>query len=123
MIATAASGSAEALAVALDRLGVRHGSIGLDESRLTPEAWAASRLRCRVSRSWPLPAIWPTARRVKAPYEIECLGHALRIAEEALDAVIQALDRGMTEREAATLFTTEVIKRGGWPRLPLVTHR
>jgi Xaa-Pro aminopeptidase len=36
MVATAAAGPAEALVAALDRLGVRHGSIGVDESRLTP---------------------------------------------------------------------------------------
>jgi Xaa-Pro aminopeptidase len=60
------------------------------------------------------------ARRVKGPYEIECLGQALRIAEEALDAVIQTLDRGMTERDAANQFAVEVVQRGGWPRLPRV---
>ena len=121
IVATTASGPAEAVTVALDRLGIRQGSIGVDESHLTPQAW--ERLTAELSglevefAAGHLAA----ARRVKGPYEIECLGHALRIAEEALDAVIQAIDRGMTEREAATLFTAEVVKRGGWPRPPLVT--
>ncbi len=121
MVTTAASGSAEAVAVALDRLGIRQGSIGLDESRLTPKAW--DHLTAQLSGLNIVAAAdhLATARRVKAPYEIECLGHALRIAEEALDAVIQTIDRGMTEREVATLLTTEIVKRGGWPRPPVVT--
>jgi Xaa-Pro dipeptidase len=121
IVATTTCGPAEAVAVALDRLSVRQGSIGLDESGLTPEAWA--RLTAQLSGLKVMTAAGhlAAARRVKSPYEIECLGHALRIAEEALDAVIQAIDRGMTEREVATLFTTEVVKRGGWPRPPVVT--
>jgi Xaa-Pro aminopeptidase len=55
------------------------------------------------------------ARRVKSPYEIECLDRALRIAEEALDVVIQALERGMTERDAAMLYAGEIVKRGATP--------
>jgi Xaa-Pro dipeptidase len=120
VVATATSGPAEALAAALDRLGVRHGSVGLDESRLTPEAW--QRLGARLSglKAEPAADHLAAARRVKGPYEIECLGQALRLAEEALDSVIQRIDRGMTEREAATLFAAEVVTRGGWPHPPLV---
>jgi Xaa-Pro dipeptidase len=120
LVASAASGPGEALAAALDRLGVRQGSIGVDEDGLTREAW--ERLVARLSGVTIVPAAahLATARRVKGPYEIECLGHALRIAEEALDRVIQAIDRGMTEREVATLFSAEVVQRGGWPRPPLV---
>jgi Xaa-Pro aminopeptidase len=121
MVATAASGSAEAVAVALDRVGVRQGSIGLDESRLTPKAWDHLTTQLSGLNIVAAAGHLAAARRVKAPYEIECLGHALRIAEEALDAVIQAIDRGMTEREVATLLTTEIVKRGGWPRVPVVT--
>jgi Xaa-Pro aminopeptidase len=121
IVATGVSSPTDAVAAALDRLGVRRGSIGLDESRLTSEAW--ERLTAPLSGFKVMTAAehLAVARRVKGPYEIECLGQALRIAEEALDAVIQAIDRGMTEREAATLFTAEVVKRGGWPRRPLVT--
>lgn len=121
LIAEPAVGPVDGLAAALERLGVRDGAIGLDESRLlTYEAW----LRCTDHMSdmkvMPAAARLAEARRVKGPYEIECLGHALRITEEALNVVVQTLDRGVTERDAATLFAVEVIKRGGWPRQPLV---
>jgi Xaa-Pro dipeptidase len=114
------AGAVAALATALERLGVRHGPIGLDESWLTHSAWK------RLVEG--LPGIHvvaashhlAAARRVKGPYEIECLGHALRISEEALDVVIQTIERNTTEREAATVFGVEVLKRGAWPRPPIV---
>jgi Xaa-Pro aminopeptidase len=115
-----AAGPAEALARALAELGVASGSVGLDESGLVHAAW--ERLRGGLGDVEVVAAAshLAHARRVKAPYEIECLGQALHLAEEALDAVIQAIDRGMTEREAAALYATEVIKRGGWPSPALV---
>jgi Xaa-Pro aminopeptidase len=118
--AEALPGPVEALGAALDRLGIEEGAVGLDASRLTHEAWRL--LVDGLSRTRILEAsrhlAW--ARRVKGPYEIECLGHALRIAEEALDVVIQTIERGATEREMATLYATEVLKRGGWPYPPVV---
>ncbi len=105
----------EALLVALSRLGARHGPIGLDESGLGHDEWRAFGDRLTESRLTLAAAHLAEARRVKGPYELECLGHALRIAEEALDAVIQVIDRGMTEREAAQLYSGEVVKRGAWP--------
>jgi Xaa-Pro aminopeptidase len=52
---------------------------------------------------------------VKGPFEIECLERALRIAEEALNEVIQILARGTTEREAVAACRAEMVKRGGDP--------
>jgi Xaa-Pro aminopeptidase len=100
-----------ALGIALEALGVRDGRIGLDESNLTPAAW--ERLTTRLSGYTVVPAAAAllTARRVKSPYEIECLGRALGIAEEALNAVMQIIKPGVTEREAAALYQTEVLKR------------
>jgi Xaa-Pro aminopeptidase len=48
---------------------------------------------------------------VKSPYEIECLGRALSIAEEALNTVLQMLNPGVTEREAAAIYHNEVLRR------------
>ena len=120
VVAAAASGADEAVATALDRVGVRQGSIGLDESRITPEAW--TRLAAGLSGLEVVSGAGylADARRVKGPYEIECVGQALGIAEEALNAVIQAIERGMTERDMATMVTSEIVKRDGWPLPPLV---
>jgi Xaa-Pro aminopeptidase len=115
IVAGAAEDPADALAAALASLDVRDGVVGMDESRLTHDGWQRLNDRLGAVKLVAGAAHLADARRVKGPYEIDCLGHALRRAEEALDAVIQTLERGVTEREAATLYATEVLKRGAWP--------
>jgi len=114
------AGPGEALAAALQQVGVGAGKVGVDESRLAHDEWRHLAAQLPSVEVRPAAGDLAAARRVKGPYEIECLAHALRIAEEALDAVIQTIDRGMTEREAAILIATEVLKRGAWPRPPIV---
>jgi len=104
-----------AVARALDLLEVRSGSVGLDEAFLTYPVWQ------HVTKTLAGVTVVPAwshllgARRVKSPYEIECLERALQIAEESANAVIQLLKPGVTEREAAAVYEGEVIKRGGSP--------
>jgi Xaa-Pro dipeptidase len=120
-IVRAAAGSpADAVAAALERLGIGRGSVGLDESRLTHQAWAGLADRLAGMKIVAGAGHLAAARRIKGPYEIECLGHALRVAEEALDVVIQTIERGVTEQEAAALFIAEVVKRGGRPYPPMI---
>jgi Xaa-Pro aminopeptidase len=107
--------AAEALELALGRLLIHHRSVGVDESGLSHDAWQCLRERLASLKLVPAAPHLEWARRVKGPYEIECIAEALGVAEESLDVVIQTLDRGMTEREAATLYRTEVTKRGAFP--------
>jgi Xaa-Pro aminopeptidase len=95
----------------LSALGVTGGRIGLEESDLTPVAWERLRARLEGFTVVPGAAALLGARRVKSPYEIECLGRSLWIAEEALNAVLQMLEPGVTEREAAAVYRSEVLKR------------
>ena len=87
-------------------------SVGLDESRLGPAAWQDLAGQLAGLEVVPAAAHLAEARRVKSPYEIECLDRALRIAEEALDVVIQALERGMTERDAAMIYAVRSSSAG-----------
>jgi Xaa-Pro aminopeptidase len=107
-----AQGPADAVARALDALDVRSGRVGVDEAGVPPPSWTA--LIARLAPREVLPAFdhLLAARRVKAPYELECLERALHITEEALNSVIQVLKPGFTEREAVRLYETEVLKRG-----------
>jgi Xaa-Pro aminopeptidase len=120
----------------LDALGVQQGTVGLDEGRVTPEAW--QRIATRLAGRTVVPGAdhLLSARRVKGPWEIECLHRGLRIAEEALNEVIAKLEPGMTEREAVRLYQSEVVKHGAdpvpatiatgtrtWIPLPLPTDR
>ena len=120
IVAHPAASPGGALAAALAELGVGSGSVGLDDSRLAHEQWQHVRDGLADVKVIPAASHLAEARRVKAPYEIECLGQALHLAEESLDVVIQAIDRGMTEREAATLYAAEVVRRGAWPFPALV---
>ena len=111
----------EALAQALDALGIRGGAIALDDRALSAAERQAVAERLGSIRIVAGSSYFATARRVKAPFEIECLAGALRIAEEALNEVIQMLKRGVTEREATGVYLTEVVKRGGDPTPSAVT--
>src|SRR5262249_1869459 len=106
-----AASPTEALATALDAVGAGTGRIGLDEGSLTAQAWELVVAKLGPSRVVPAAPLFRAARRVKGPYEIECLERALHIAEEALNAVIQMLKPGVTEREAVAVFESEVLKR------------
>jgi Xaa-Pro dipeptidase len=100
-----------ALAAALETLGVREGRLGLDEGNLAPAAWERITGHLGSFTIVPAAAALLTARRVKSPYEIECLARALGIAEEALNVVLQMLKPGVTEREAAATYHAEVLRR------------
>jgi Xaa-Pro dipeptidase len=95
----------------LSALGVTGGRIGVDEGKLTKPGWERLRARLEGFTVVPGAAALRAARRVKSPYEIECLGRSLGIAEEALNAVLQMLEPGVTEREAAAVFRSEVLER------------
>jgi Xaa-Pro aminopeptidase len=112
--------SAEALAEALDRMRLRQRSLGLDDDGLGHSVRQRIVERLIDVKIAPASGHLAEARRVKGPYEIECLARALHIAEEALDAVIQMLERGTTEREAAMRCASEIVKRGATPRPTLV---
>src|SRR5262245_13031765 len=109
------SSPADALAGLLDALGVHRGGVGLDESRLTPAAWQG--IAARLGRLTLVPGAehFRSARRVKSPWEIEHLALALGLVEEALNEVVAKLEPGITELEAASLYRSEVVKRGGTP--------
>jgi Xaa-Pro aminopeptidase len=115
-----AASAAEALAAALDALGVRGGRLGLDDAALPAprRAQLAERLRgfTLVAGSEALAA----AREVKGPYEIDCLRQALWAAEEAINVVLGLLQPGVTEREAVTAFEHEVTRRGATPTATII---
>jgi len=120
LTASPAASAGEALATALDALGVRRGKIGLDDAGL-PSARRA-RLAERLSAFTLRPGsdALATARAVKGPYEIDCLRQALWAAEEAINVVLGMLEPGITEREAAIAFEREVGTRGAVPSATII---
>lgn len=112
--------AADALAQALDALDIRRGPIGLDDEYLTFDVWHRAGERLAPMKVVAAGSYFTEARRVKGPWELECLERALHIAEESLNEVIQALRPGMTEREAVTLYEKEVLERGAAPFATLI---
>jgi Xaa-Pro aminopeptidase len=112
--------AADALARALEALGIRRGPVGLDDSYLAFDAWHRAGERLAPMKVVAAGTHFMDARAVKGPWEIECLERALHAAEEALNEVIQALRPGMTEREAAAIYATTVIERGGTAHASIV---
>lgn len=110
-----APSAADALASVLDGLGVRQGTVGLDEGRVTPAGW--QRIVARLAGLTVVPAAghFLVARRMKGPWEIEHLERGVHLVEEALNEVIEKFEPGMTEREAVRLYQSEVVKRGADP--------
>ena len=117
---SAAATAGDALAAALDALGIKTGAVGLDDAQLGHDVRrrASERLAPLVVR--PATASFAHARIVKSPYEIECLDRALHVAEESLNAVIQMLKPGMTERDAVRRYEEEVGERGGTPEATVI---
>lgn len=102
----------EALATALDLVGVRGGRVGLDDATLpAARAGALGRRLAGYSLASASEA-FAAARSIKSPYEIDCLQRVLHLTEESLDAVLALLRPGVTEREAATAFEQEAARRG-----------
>jgi Xaa-Pro dipeptidase len=112
ILAARCDGPAAAMARALDLLDVRVGRVGVDEAGLPAPVWTMLAERLSPRAVVPASDHFLTARRVKSPYELECLERALHIAEEALNQVIQVIKAGLTEREAIRIYETEVLKRG-----------
>jgi Xaa-Pro dipeptidase len=112
--------SADDLPRVLSALGVTRGRIGVDESHLAGAAHERLTAGLTGFTVVAAAATLSTARRVKSPYEIECLGRSLWIAEEALNAVLQMLEPGVTEQEAAAVYEKEVVKREATPRPPSI---
>ena len=120
-MARAADSPGAALRAALEALGVTGDVIALDEMGLTA---GTAREITNVLGGHTVAdgaSALALARQIKGPWEIEALDRALGVAEEALNAVVQALKPGVTEKEAVELFETEVRKRNATPCCPLIT--
>jgi Xaa-Pro dipeptidase len=107
--------AADALAQALEALDVRRGPIGLDDGYLAFDAWHRAGERLAPMRVVAAGTYFTEARRVKSPYELECLERALVSAEEAINEVVQMLRPGVTERDAVKLYEKELVERGAAP--------
>lgn len=116
-----AAGPGAALRDVLGGFGVLGKRIGLDEAGVFPATW--QRLTGQLDGSTLVPAYghFRNARMVKSPGEVSRLERAALIAEDGVAAVFGMLKRGVTEREAATVFEQEVLRKGAQPFFTVIT--
>lgn len=120
LAARAAPSAADALASMLGRLGLDRGVVGLDAAMLTE---GSARALIERLKGFTVKAATPAlaeARRVKGPYEIECLQNALRLAEESIHDVLGELAAGITEREAVRLYAQALGRRDARPSATVI---
>jgi Xaa-Pro aminopeptidase len=116
-----AASPADALAGVLHDLGVQGRRVGLDEGNLFAPTW--KRLEERLAGTTLVPGyqMFRQARMVKGPDEVAALEKAALIAEDGIAAVLRMLKPGVTEREAARVYETEVVRQGAEPFFTVVT--
>jgi Xaa-Pro aminopeptidase len=116
-----AAGPGEALREVLDGFGVAGGRIAVDEAGVFPATWQRLGEQLPDATISPAYAHFRTARMVKSPEEVRRLEGAARIAEDGIAAIFAMLKPGVTEREAASAFEQEVIRRGAQTFFTVVT--
>jgi Xaa-Pro aminopeptidase len=116
-----AAGPGEALREVLGSLGVTGGRIAVDEAGVFPATWQRLAEQLAGATITPGYAHFRVARMVKSSREVARLEKAARIAEDGIAAIWGMLKAGVTEREAASAFEQEVIRRGAQTFFTVVT--
>ncbi|HSB91235.1 MAG TPA: Xaa-Pro peptidase family protein [Anaerolineales bacterium] len=99
------------LTLAKLRLGVEPLRMRWMEQQLLLEAAPGVRLGSAEAVLEPL-------RAVKSPAELASIERAMAVAEAALGATLPSIRAGLTEREAASELTLQLLKAGSEPELP-----
>src|ERR1051325_8555787 len=100
-------------------------ALGLDGKRIGVEPRQLRLLEFRYVRDGAPEADYPDASDVlsalrlrKDQAEIEAMHRAVKIAQDALEATIQLIKIGMTEKELSSELVTQLLKCGSEPEMP-----
>ncbi len=107
---------AEALQAVAERLGVKHGTVGLDERALDAAAGAALEAALSMCRITPASDWLFGVRAVKLPGEVACLRRAAALAELGIQRALDVARPDWTERQIASVIAQAMIEGGGTPR-------
>ncbi|MEH7254881.1 Xaa-Pro peptidase family protein [Neobacillus niacini] len=114
--------SMEALCEAINKVGLRSGKVGMDESRITPQLWKSLTDTFSDLEFVPGEAIFSEIRMIKHASEISLLERSAEIAEESLLSALDKLKIGMTELDIEQSYIEEVVKRGGRPFFNVISE-
>ena len=116
-----AAGPGEALREVLGGFGALGKRIGVDEAGLFPAAWQRLTEQLAGTALGPATPISGPPEWSRVTEEIRRLERAALIAEDGVAAILGLLKPGVTEREAATVFEQEVLRKGAQPFFTVVT--
>lgn len=121
IIANRGKGPLQALIKTLADLGIESGRVGLDEGRITAQAWQEL-IKALPKVQWvPAADIFNEMRMIKHEHEVSLLERSAEIAEQALLAALSKIEVGTTESEIKQRFINKVITKGAEPALCVVT--
>jgi len=100
-------------------------ALGLDGKRIGVEPRQLRLLEFRHIKIGAPEADYPDASDVlsglrlkKDPAEVDAMRHAVKIAQDALEATIPLIKVGMTEREVSSELVVQLLKHGSEPEMP-----
>ncbi|BCB90710.1 hypothetical protein Psuf_080230 [Phytohabitans suffuscus] len=105
--------SVDALAEAINRLGLAEGVVAVDERGPKRDLLAALAEKFPKARFVPASGLLRNIRAVKMPDEIERITEALRITENGLRAAFAAFSEGVSEKDVQNAFERAVTAEGG----------
>jgi Xaa-Pro aminopeptidase len=105
----------EALVEALRVRGLADSPLGLDETNLPGPMWQRVVDALPKARIVPAANLFQRVRMVKTPEEIRRLRQSARITQDAMSATFASVRPGITERELANIYKSEVARHGGTP--------
>ncbi|AQW46603.1 Xaa-Pro peptidase family protein [Streptomyces violaceusniger] len=113
-------GPAQALAHALEKMGLAAGRLGIDEFGILPSVLDELRELLPQSEIVPASEAFRKIRAVKTPAEIERLTKAAQSTERAIEATFAVAQPGVTERELSKVFLRELVDAGADPALTVL---
>ena len=115
-----ASGPLEALATALEQMGLADKKIGIDEFGLRNGFLEILNEMLPKAEFRNASTLLRWVRKVKTPEEIQRLREVVRITERAMLAATGIAREGITEYELAREFERSIVSQGGSPRFTLI---
>lgn len=113
-----ASSAADALAEALQTLGLESASVGFEE--LNPTILETVRNACPALELVPSADALKEARLLKTHQEQDLLACAAEITEDAIGAAVALAREGVTEREMLVAFQRHLVEQGADPVLAFI---
>jgi Xaa-Pro dipeptidase len=110
---TDAEGYRGAFCQAVDELGLRGKTLGVDGMTMRVTEWLGFAEADPTLRVKPVERDLIAIRAIKTPEEVDLMRQAIRISEAALVSLMSWVQPGMTERAIARRLTDEMAQRGG----------